>query len=58
MKKGTVSSTGYETSIDPFYTIITIRVKDNASRIEIDPLTSMYSQTADGVEYGLINLNN
>jgi hypothetical protein len=58
MKKGKVSTSAYVASTDPFYAVITIRVKDNASRIEIAPPTSMYSQTADGVEYGLINLNN
>ena len=57
MKKGSVSAGLYGTTntIDPFYAIITIRVKDNASRIEIDPPFGMYTQKSNDIydiEYG------
>jgi hypothetical protein len=52
MKKGIISTSAYVASTDPFYAVITIRVKDNAARIEIDAPAGMYSQTADGKEYG------
>jgi len=51
MKVGTPGST-YVASTPDFYAIITLRVKDNASRIEITPPTGMYSKTAFDIEYG------
>lgn len=54
MKKGSVTAGMYGTSttIEPFYAIITIRVKDNACRMEIDPPAGLYSQKMYNVEYG------
>lgn len=54
MRKGSVTAGLYGTSttIEPFYAIITIRVKDQACRMEIDPPTGMYSQKAFNVEHG------
>ncbi len=54
MKKGSVTAGLYggTNTTDPFYAIITIRTKDNACRIEIDPPSGMYTQKAYDVEYG------
>lgn len=54
MRKGSVTAGLYGTSttVEPFYAIITIRVKDKACRIEIDPPSGMYTQKAMDVEYG------
>lgn len=54
MRKGSVSAGlyGTTTTVEPFYAIITIRVKDKASKIEIDPPSGMYTQKAMDVEYG------
>jgi len=54
MKEGSTTTGlyGVTTSSPSFYAIITIRVKDNASRIEILPPIGMYSQTANGIEFG------
>jgi hypothetical protein len=54
MRKGSTMSNGFGgiTTIDPYYAVITIRVKDSASRIEIDPPSGMFSQKTMGVEYG------
>ena len=53
MKKGTTTTSAYgNTSTPDYYAVITIRVKDKASRIEIDAPSGMYSQITMGVEYG------
>jgi hypothetical protein len=52
MKEGVVSTSAYVPSTSDCYAIITLRVKDNACRIEIDAPNNMYTQTAYGVEYG------
>jgi hypothetical protein len=52
MKEGIISTSPYAQSIPTFFSVITIRVKDNASRIEIEAPSGMYSQKAMGVEYG------
>lgn len=54
MRKGSSTANGFGgvTTIESFYAIITIRVKDSASRIEIDPPSGMYSQKVMGDEYG------
>ena len=52
MKEGIVSTSPYTKSIPTFFSVITIRVKDNASRIEIEAPSGMYSQKVMGVEYG------
>ena len=54
MRKGLVTTGLYGTTstVVPFYAIITIRVRDKASRIEIDPPAGMYSQKVLDVEYG------
>ena len=52
MKEGFVSTSACAQSIPPFYSIITIRVKDNDSRIEIDAPSGMYSLKIRDVEYG------
>lgn len=52
MREGVTSSSAYAASIPAFSVIITLRVKEGASRIEIDPPTGMYSQKVMGVEYG------
>ena len=52
MKEGAVSTSAYSQSLPPFYSIITIRVKDSVSRIEIDAPSGMYSLKTMGVEYG------
>ena len=52
MQEGLVSTSPYSTPIPSFSAIITIRVKDNASRIEIDPPSGMYTQVSMKVEYG------
>ena len=52
MKEGIVSTNPYVQSTPTFFSVITIRVKDNASRIEIDAPSGMYSQKTMGVEYG------
>lgn len=53
MKAGYVSTSPYVASTEPKYAIITIRVKDNGCRIEIDPPGGQfYSQKSMGAEYG------
>ena len=52
MKAGVVSTSPYVQSTPSFYSVITIRVKDNLSRIEINAPSGMYSQKAMGIEYG------
>jgi hypothetical protein len=52
MREGTVSSSAYVQSLPSFSAIITIRVKEGASRIEIDAPSGMYSMKSLGVEYG------
>lgn len=52
MRVGTVSTSPYVASTSDLYAIITIRTKDNESRIEIVPPTGMYSQKSMGNEYG------
>jgi len=52
MKAGYVSTSAYAKSTSAMYAVITLRVKDNACRIEIDPPTGMYSQKVMSVEYG------
>ena len=52
MKAGFTSSSAYVQSTPSFYSIITIRVKDNVSRIEVNAPSGMYSQKSMGVEYG------
>lgn len=52
MKAGIVSTSPYVASTPSFYAIITLRVKDKASRIEIVAPTGMYSQKSMDVEYG------
>ena len=52
MQAGTVSTSPYVSSTPSFYSIITIRVKDSISRIEINAPSGMYSYKQMGVEYG------
>lgn len=52
MKAGVVSTSPYVETTSDCYAIITLRVKDNACRIEIDAPSNMYTQKAYGVEYG------
>jgi len=53
MKKSVVSTSQYGLSQPAFYSIITIRVKNGASRIEIVPPSGMFTQTDDFKnEYG------
>ncbi len=52
MKQGAISTSAYVQSTPSFYAIITIRVKDEACRIEIVAPTGMYSQKVMGVETG------
>jgi hypothetical protein len=52
MREGVTSSSAYAVSIPAFSVIITLRVKEGASRIEIDSPKGMYSQKVVGVEYG------
>jgi hypothetical protein len=52
MKVGVVSSSPYAASTPDFYALITIRVKDSVSRIEVTPPTGMYSLISFGVELG------
>jgi hypothetical protein len=52
MKEGIISTSPYTQSTPTFFSVITIRVKDKASRIEIDAPSGMYSQKAMGIEYG------
>jgi len=52
MKTGTISTNAYAASIPDFSATITIRVKDNAARIEILAPDGMFSQKAYGVQYG------
>jgi hypothetical protein len=52
MKKGYTSTSVYISSTEPYYAIITITVKDNTVRIEIDPPSGMYSVKSFTDEYG------
>jgi hypothetical protein len=52
MKAGVVSTSPYVQSTPSFYSVITIRVKDNVARIEINAPSGMYSQKTMGIEYG------
>lgn len=53
MKAGYVSTSPYVASTEPRYAIITIRVRDNGCRIEIDPPSGQfYSQKSMGTEVG------
>jgi len=52
MREGTVSTSAYVQSVSSFSAIITIRVKEGASRIEIDAPSGMYSMKTMGIEYG------
>jgi hypothetical protein len=52
VKKGYVSTSPYMTSTESLYAIITIRVKDNAYRIEVDPPSGMYTQKFGTTESG------
>ena len=52
LKAGVVSTSPYTASIPSFYSIITIRVKDNLARIEIDAPSGMYSFKVYGIEKG------
>jgi hypothetical protein len=50
--KGAVAASTYAVSQPSFSSIITIRVKDQGSRIEIIPPSGMYSRKYMNVEYG------
>jgi hypothetical protein len=52
LKAGVVSTSPYVQSVPSFYSIITIRVKDNLARIEIDAPSGMYSFKVYGIETG------
>jgi len=53
LRAGYVSTSPYVASRDALYAIITIRLRDNACRIEIDPPSrGFYSQRIGTVEYG------
>jgi len=53
IREGFTSTSPYIASIEPKYAIITIRVKDNSCRIEIDPPGGeFYSQKSMGEEIG------
>ena len=52
MKEGFVSTNVYAKSTSAYYSIITIRVKNEASRIEIVAPSGMYSQKYMNIEYG------
>lgn len=52
MREGYASNSIYVQSTPTFYAIITIRVKEGASRIEIDAPSGLYSMKQMGVEYG------
>jgi hypothetical protein len=52
MKAGVIVTSQYVRSTPSFYSVITIRVKDSVSRIEINAPSGMYSQKYMGVEYG------
>ncbi|TXD45845.1 DUF4468 domain-containing protein [Polaribacter sp. IC073] len=52
MRAGVVSTSAYVQSTASFYSVITIRVKDNISRIEINAPSGIYSQKSMGIEYG------
>ena len=52
LKAGVVSTSPYVQSVPCFYSIITIRVKDNLARIEIDAPSGMYSFKVYGIEKG------
>lgn len=45
-------ATSYTPEIETFYAIITVRVKSNASRIEIEPTGQLYSRKIMEHEYG------
>jgi hypothetical protein len=42
MKEGTIGTSPYSKSTQPYFSIITIRVKDQASRIEIVPRSGAF----------------
>ena len=52
MKAGVISESAYIKDTPSIYSIITIRVKDSVSRIEINAPSNMYSQKTMGAEYG------
>jgi len=52
MKAGVVSTSPYIASRPANFAIITIRVKDQASRIEIEPGTGFYTLKSMGIETG------
>jgi hypothetical protein len=53
VRNGYVSTSPYVASVEALYSIITIRVKENSCRIEIDPPNvQFYSQMSMGNEFG------
>ena len=56
LKDGVASST-YSTGYASIYATITVRVKDNAAKLEIEPLSNFYSMKSMGVEYGFTKEN-
>ncbi|TXE07562.1 DUF4468 domain-containing protein [Algoriphagus aquimarinus] len=53
VRAGYTSTSPYIASTEALFSIITIRVKDNGCRIEIDPPnTQFYSQKSMGTEFG------
>ena len=52
MKAGVISTTTLVQGTPGLYSVITIRVKDSLSRIEINAPSGMYSYKQMGVEYG------
>ena len=52
MKAGVISTTPLVQGTPGLYSVITIRVKDSVSRIEINAPSGMYSYKQMGVEYG------
>ena len=53
VRNGSVSTSPYVASVEALYSIITIRVKENSCRIEIDPPNGQfYSQMSMGNEFG------
>tara|TARA_R110002111_G_scaffold74950_4_gene119052 strand:+ start:912 stop:1400 length:489 start_codon:yes stop_codon:yes gene_type:complete len=53
LKDGNISTSPYGASTEPFYAIITLRVRDQKCRIEIDPPSNrFYSYNSMGEERG------
>ena len=52
MKAGVISTTPLVQGTPGLYSVITIRVKDSVSRIEINAPSGMYSQKTMGIEVG------